>query len=72
MRIHTSNCVTDEEGFIYLAENLEMGETAFDETEDLQIKKLPFEEVLSMAMDGRITDSISIAGILLLARKLNI
>jgi len=72
MRIHTSNCVTDEEGFIYLAEELEMGQTEFDETEDLQIKKLPFVNVLEMVLDGRITDSISIAGILLLARKLNL
>ena len=72
MRIHTSNCVTDEEGFIYLAEDLEMGETEFDETEDLQIKKLPFTEAIDMVLDGRITDSISSAGILLLARKLKI
>lgn len=72
MRVHTSNCVTDEEGFIYLAEDLEMGETEFDETEDLQIKKLPFVDVIKMVMDGQITDSISITGILMLARKLNL
>lgn len=72
MRIHTSNCVTDEEGFIYVAEDLEMGDTAFDETEDLAIRKLPFQEVLEMVMDGKITDSISIAGILKLARQLEL
>ncbi len=64
MRIHTSNSVTDEEGFVFIAKDLEQHETAFDETEDLQIKKLPFQEAVDMVMDGRITDSLSVAGIL--------
>lgn len=72
LHIHTSNCVTDEEGYVFVAEDLEMGETAFDETEDLQIRKLPLQEVIEMVMDGRITDSISIAGILKLARRLQL
>ncbi len=72
LRIHTSNCVTDEEGFVFVAEDLEMGDTAFDETEDLQIKKLPLLEVIDMVMDGRITDSISMAGILTLAKTLKL
>lgn len=64
MRIHTSNSITDEEGFIYIAQDLEEGETEFDETEDLEIMKLPLSEAVDMVMDGRITDAISIAGIL--------
>lgn len=64
MRIHTSNSVTDEEGFVFLAEELEQGETAFEETEDLKILKLSFAEAVEWAMDGRITDAISIAGLL--------
>jgi 8-oxo-dGTP pyrophosphatase MutT (NUDIX family) len=67
-RIHTSNSVTDEEGFIFIAEGLHQSETEFDETEDLKIWKLPFTEALAMVMDSRITDSISIAGILKVAR----
>lgn len=70
MKIHTSNSVTDEVGYIYLAENLAQGETEFEETEILQIKKLPFREVLDMVMQGEITDSLSIAGILKAARIL--
>ncbi|WP_268036677.1 NUDIX domain-containing protein [Algoriphagus sp. PAP.12] len=70
LRIHTSNSVTDEEGFVYLAEELSQGETEFEETEVLQIKKLPFSEVVEMVMRGEITDSISIAGILKVARIL--
>lgn len=70
MKIHTSNSVTDEEGIVYLAENLTEGETEFEETEILQIRKLPFSEVLEMVMNGSITDGISIAGILKAARIL--
>lgn len=64
MTLHTSNCVTDEIGYIYVAKELSYGPTEFDDTEDLQIKKLPFSEALEMVMDGTITDAISIAGIL--------
>jgi 8-oxo-dGTP pyrophosphatase MutT (NUDIX family) len=64
LRIHTSNSVTDEEGFVFMAEELTEGETEFDETEDLQILKLPFSEAVEKVMNGEITDGISIAGIL--------
>lgn len=64
MRIHTSNSVTDEEGFIFLAKGLSQGETAFEETEVLEIRKLPFVEAVRMVMNGEITDSLSIAGLL--------
>ena len=70
LTIHTSNSVTDEVGIVYLAEDLIEGETAFEETEILQIRKLPFLEVLEMAMTGKITDSISLAGIFKAARLL--
>jgi 8-oxo-dGTP pyrophosphatase MutT (NUDIX family) len=41
-RLHTSNSVTDEEGFVFLAEDLELGENQLEETEaDLKVMKLP-------------------------------
>jgi ADP-ribose pyrophosphatase len=70
LKIHTSNSVTDEVGVVYLAEDLTQGETEFEETEILQIRKLPFKEALEMVMSGEITDSISLAGILKAARVL--
>lgn len=70
LKIHTSNSVTDEWGLIYLAEDLTQGETEFEETEQLLIKKLPFKEALEMVMSGQITDSISVAGLLKAARIL--
>ncbi|WPP53616.1 NUDIX domain-containing protein [Catalinimonas niigatensis] len=72
MRIHTSNSITNEEGFIYIAQDLEEGETEFDETEDLAIRKMPFSEAINMVMEGNITDAISVAGILKVARLLNL
>jgi 8-oxo-dGTP pyrophosphatase MutT (NUDIX family) len=67
-RIHTSNSVTDEVGFIYLAEELTAGDTAPEETEDLKVWRLPLKEAVQLVMDDRITDSISIAGLLKAAR----
>ncbi len=64
LRIHTSNSVTDEEGFVYLAQDLTQGETNFDETEKLVIRKLPAQEAFNMVMEGKITDSLSVAGLL--------
>ena len=69
MRFHTSNSVTDEEGFIFLAEGLEQGENELEETEaDLVVKKLPLSEALGMVMRGEITDSMSVASLLKVAR----
>lgn len=69
-RIHTSNSVTDEVGFAYLAEGLTEGETEFEESEDLAIKKLPFSEAVAMCDRGEITDSLSVAAIYRLDRML--
>lgn len=67
-RIHTSNSATDEEGFIYIAEDLTPGPDAPEETEALQLIKVPLAEAVQMVMDGRITDAISMAGLLMVAR----
>lgn len=68
-RLHTSNSVTDEEGFIFLAEDVSEGESELEETEaDLRVKKLPLKEALTMVLNGEITDSMSIIGLLLVSR----
>ncbi|MCS6968555.1 MAG: NUDIX hydrolase [Cytophagales bacterium] len=64
MKLHTSNSVTDEVGYVFLAEELQAGETAFEETEQLSLWRLPFEQAVQMVMDGQITDAISVAGLL--------
>ena len=62
--MHLSNSVTDEVAHIFIAQDLTEGIAAPEETEELVIKKLPFEQVFQMVMKGTITDSMSVAGIL--------
>ena len=64
MQLHTSNSVTDERGFIYVARDLIEGETEFEETEELLIQKLSLEEAVERALSGEITDAVSVAGLL--------
>lgn len=72
IKIHTSNCVTDEVGYGYLAKDLSFGETEFDETEELEIRKVPFAEAVRMAMNNEITDSLSVATILKVERLMSL
>jgi 8-oxo-dGTP pyrophosphatase MutT (NUDIX family) len=67
MRLHTSNSITDEEGFVFVARDLEVGETNFDDMEDLAIRKLPLTEAIDMVVRGEITDAISVAALLRIA-----
>jgi 8-oxo-dGTP pyrophosphatase MutT (NUDIX family) len=67
MRLHTSNSVTDEEGIVFLAEDLTQGEPEFEETENIEIRKLPLADAINMAMSGHITDAISVAALLRIA-----
>jgi 8-oxo-dGTP pyrophosphatase MutT (NUDIX family) len=62
--LHTSNSVTDEEAFVFVARGLTVGEPEFESTERIAIRRVPVEEALAMATDGRITDGLSIAGLL--------
>ena len=64
MRLHTSNSITDEEGFVFIAKGLKQGETDFEETEKLEIRKLPLTQAIAMAQNGQITDAISVAALL--------
>lgn len=68
LKIHTSNSVTDEYGYVFIAKDLTQGEMDWDETEELQIKKMPLKHALEMVMENQITDSLSIAGILKAAK----
>lgn len=69
VHLHTSNSVTDEEGYIFLAEELEEGVSALEDTEaDLKVWKLPFKDALNMVLEGKITDGLSVMGILRVAR----
>ena len=68
MHLHTSNSITDEQGYVFLARYLKPGKQQLEDTEQgLRVKKLALADAISMAQDGRITDAISVAGLLFLA-----
>ena len=71
-RMHTSNSVTDEEALIYLAEGLTQEESEPEDTEDLKVKKIHLSQAVEMVMNNEITDSMSVYGILKVARLRNI
>lgn len=62
--IHLSNSVTNETGVAYLARELSLHQAEPEETEQLIIKKIKFQDAFQMVLRGEITDSISVAAIL--------
>ena len=64
MKLHLSNSITDEVGYVFVATDLTEGETNFDETEDLSVRRLPLDQAVQMVLDGEITDALSAAALL--------
>jgi 8-oxo-dGTP pyrophosphatase MutT (NUDIX family) len=60
---YTSNSFTDEIGYIFLAQDLTQKAPQPDNTEDLQIKKIPFMDAYEMVLNGEIKDSLAFIGI---------
>jgi 8-oxo-dGTP pyrophosphatase MutT (NUDIX family) len=70
-RLHTSNSVCDETAHLWLARGLTEGSNQLDSTEgDLKVKRVPLSEAVEMALDGRLTDAISVAALVRAARWL--
>jgi 8-oxo-dGTP pyrophosphatase MutT (NUDIX family) len=63
-RMHLSNSVSDELAIIYLAQGLEQFDAEPEETEQLVIKKVPFDEAYQMVCNNQITDSMTVAAVL--------
>jgi 8-oxo-dGTP pyrophosphatase MutT (NUDIX family) len=64
---HLSNSVTDELAVWYLATGLEQGECRPEGTEKLQVRRVPLEEAMRMALSGEITDAISMLALMRLS-----
>ena len=65
LKLHTSNSVTDEVGYVFIATGLQQGQQQLEPSEaDLVVKSLPLQEAIDMAINGQITDAISVAGLL--------
>lgn len=62
--MHLSNSITDEVGAIYLATQLTFGQATPEDTEELSVKKLHLDSAIELIYAGKITDSLTIAGLL--------
>jgi len=67
---HVSNCISSERCFLYMAWDLKEGVAQPDDTELLEVKKIPFQEALAMVDSGEIKDSITIIALFRAARLL--
>ncbi|MCI5054731.1 MAG: NUDIX hydrolase [Flavobacteriales bacterium] len=64
LEMDLSNSATDERAIVYLATELSQGQAHPESTEDLKVKKVPFEQAYEMVLNGEIRDSMSVAGLL--------
>jgi ADP-ribose pyrophosphatase len=69
-KLHTSNSVCNEIAYIFLAQELTQSESQPEETEQLQVRKMPISKAIQMVMEDKITDSMSVTGLLKVARIL--
>jgi 8-oxo-dGTP pyrophosphatase MutT (NUDIX family) len=63
-QLQLSNSATDEVAFLFIARKLSFVESQPEETEQLMIKKVHFNELYRMVAEGEITDSLSVAAVL--------
>ncbi|MEM7366617.1 MAG: NUDIX hydrolase [Pseudomonadota bacterium] len=68
LRTDMSNSVTDEVGYVFIAKGLTQTDMNPDDTEDLTIRHLPLADAIAMVDRGQITDLLSVAGLICLAR----
>jgi len=69
MELQTSNCVTSERAWVFVASALDTAPLAPDDTEQLQLRRLPVDEAVAMAARGEIRDGVSVAALLKLAYR---
>jgi len=59
-----SNSATDEYAVLYVARKLTFTEARPDEDEAITIRKLPFEGLYEMVLNGEVDDSLSVTAVL--------
>jgi ADP-ribose pyrophosphatase len=68
-RFDTSKSILDETAHIYLAEDLRSVPRTPDETEFIEVRAFPFDEVVRMVERSEIVDSMSVVAVLHAARR---
>ena len=62
--MYLSNSASDEFCILYIAQELSFGESEPEEDEELEVKKLHFDELYAMVVNGEITDSLTVTIVL--------
>lgn len=65
--IALSNSVSDERATIFVARDLTQKEARPEESEELQVRRLPLSEAIEMVHNGAITDAVSVMALLQLS-----
>jgi 8-oxo-dGTP pyrophosphatase MutT (NUDIX family) len=64
LEMHLSNSVSDELSIIYLATSLTYGIAEPEDTEELELIKMSFDEAYRKVLQHEITDAMTVAAIL--------
>jgi len=64
LEMDLSNSVSDEHSISYIARDLTNGHATPEETENLEVKKVHFDELLKMVLKNEIRDSLTISTVL--------
>jgi 8-oxo-dGTP pyrophosphatase MutT (NUDIX family) len=62
--MYLSNSASDEFCILYLAQGLEFKDSEPDDTELLEVRKVPFDALYQMVLNGEITDSLTVTATL--------
>ena len=64
LRMDLSNSASDEHAILYVAQDLSFFTPQPDHDEELELKKLPFNELYAMVQRGDVRDSLTVAAVL--------
>ncbi len=70
--IQLSNSTSNEVCDIFIATDLTHTEAQPEDTEELEVLRLPLSEAIQMARDGRIRDSVSVLALLAVAGRVDL
>ncbi|MDQ3452530.1 MAG: NUDIX hydrolase [Actinomycetota bacterium] len=61
--VEPSNSITDQRGLLWLAEDLTQHQATPDPTEALALWRLPLSTAIAMALEGELTDALTVVGL---------
>ena len=64
LRMDLSNSASDEHAILFVAQGLTFHAPQPDHDEELELRKLPFEELYAMVQRGDVLDSLTVAAVL--------